>query len=177
MTAAIVPTLIRGRKLRRIGLNVKNARLSMRLFFWASLLILPSVLLVIWLFRLCGINSPLQQGGGLQNRWCYWIVFQFLYIAMAEELFFRGYLQTNILAITKKLMRRGLFQRFVVVFASAICFAAAHMIIRFQIAGILTFFPGLVLGWLFLRTRSLLAPVLFHGLANTCFVLICMFLT
>ncbi len=30
----------------------------------------------------------------------------------------------------------------------------------------LTFLPGLLLGWLFLRTGSLLSPILFHGLAN-----------
>jgi membrane protease YdiL (CAAX protease family) len=29
-----------------------------------------------------------------------------------------------------------------------------------------TFLPGLVLAWLFIRTRALLAPILFHGLAN-----------
>ncbi len=31
---------------------------------------------------------------------------------------------------------------------------------------ILTFLPGLLMAWLFVRTRSLLAPILFHGLAN-----------
>jgi len=35
----------------------------------------------------------------------------------------------------------------------------------------MTFLPGRVLGWLFIRTKSLLAPVLFHGLANTCYCL------
>jgi len=27
----------------------------------------------------------------------------------------------------------------------------------------------LIFGWLFVKTKSLLAPVLFHGLANVCY--------
>ena len=52
----------------------------------------------------------------------------------------------------------------------AACFVAAHVIIQGQIVSVLTFLPGLVLGWLFIRTKSLLAPILFHGLANVCYV-------
>jgi membrane protease YdiL (CAAX protease family) len=174
MTAALVPTVIRGHRLKHIGLNIKNARLSIRLLLWASFLILPSAFLVIWLLKLCGINSPLQQSIGLQSRWTYWIVYQFLYVAITEEVFFRGYLQSNIIVLLRKLMnKQRRVRRYTAVFVSALCFAAAHVVILSQIAGILTFFPGLVFGWLFLRTRSLVAPVLFHGLANTCYCLIC----
>ncbi|MCH8119844.1 MAG: CPBP family intramembrane metalloprotease [Planctomycetes bacterium] len=54
---------------------------------------------------------------------------------------------------------------------SAACFAVAHIIVWGQIISVLTFLPGLICGWLFIRTRSLLAPILFHGLANTCYLL------
>jgi len=37
-----------------------------------------------------------------------------------------------------------------------------------------TFLPGLILGWLFIRTGSLLAPILFHGLANTFYCMLAM---
>jgi hypothetical protein len=53
------------------------------------------------------------------------------------------------------------------VLISAILFALAHWFVVGSPIAVLTFFPGLALGWLFLRTRSLLAPILFHGLANT----------
>jgi membrane protease YdiL (CAAX protease family) len=99
-------------------------------------------------------------------------------VALTEEVFFRGYLQSNILALARKLInRRYALQRYVAVFISALCFAAAHVVIRAEITSILTFLPGLVLGWLFLRTRSLVAPVLFHGIANTYYCLICIFLS
>ncbi len=50
---------------------------------------------------------------------------------------------------------------------SAACFAVAHIIIQGKIISVVTFLPGLILGWLFIRTKSLLAPILYHGLANT----------
>jgi membrane protease YdiL (CAAX protease family) len=175
MAAALVPTAIRGRRLKEIGLNINNIGLSARLLFWASFLILPSVFLVLWLLQLCGFNLLLQQIAPRQSLSVGWIAHQFLYAAIPEEVFFRGYLQTNILTMAKRLIvRHHALQRSVAVFASALCFAAAHVVISSQITGILTFFPGLVFGWLFLRTRSLVAPVLFHGLANTCYFLICM---
>jgi uncharacterized protein len=175
MTAALIPTAIRGRRFKEIGLNINNIRLSARLLFWASFLILPSVFLVLWLLQLCGFSLPLQQIAPQQSLSVRWIAYQFLYVALPEEMFFRGYLQTNILTLAKRLIdRHRALQGSVAIFTSALCFAAAHVVIRSQITGILTFFPGLVFGWLFLRTRSLVAPVLFHGLANTCYFLICM---
>jgi membrane protease YdiL (CAAX protease family) len=38
----------------------------------------------------------------------------------------------------------------------------------------LTFLPGLILAWLFLRTGSLLAPIVFHGLANVSYAMMAM---
>jgi hypothetical protein len=41
-----------------------------------------------------------------------------------------------------------------------------------ETASLLTFFPGFVFAWLFLRRRSLLPPVLLHGAANIGYVLL-----
>ncbi|MCH7558803.1 MAG: CPBP family intramembrane metalloprotease [Planctomycetes bacterium] len=54
---------------------------------------------------------------------------------------------------------------------SAACFAVAHIIVWGQIISVFTFLPDLICGWLFIRTRSLLEPILFHGLANACYLL------
>jgi membrane protease YdiL (CAAX protease family) len=129
---------------------------------------------------------------GGQN-WACWLFYQFMYVAVAEEVFFRGYVQDNILRLisTVKLGQYGLQQSptlqpvrrsvcevgsfgdgaWISITLSAACFAAAHIIIQGQIISVLTFLPGLILGWLFIRTRSLLAPILFHGLANICYFL------
>jgi membrane protease YdiL (CAAX protease family) len=91
-----------------------------------------------------------------------------MYVGVAEEVFFRGYVQNNILRSTSTItqQRRRLLQ-WISIIISAGCFAAAHIIVQGKIISVLIFLPGLVLGWLFIRTRSLLAPILFHGLANT----------
>jgi membrane protease YdiL (CAAX protease family) len=57
-------------------------------------------------------------------------------------------------------------QHWAAIAASSGCFAVAHAVVQGQAAGLLTFLPGLVMGWLFVRTGTLLAPILFHGLAN-----------
>ena len=51
-------------------------------------------------------------------------------------------------------------------------FALAHLIILYDLSSLATFFPGLILAWLFIKTRSLLAPILFHAFANIFYALI-----
>lgn len=48
----------------------------------------------------------------------------------------------------------------------ACIFAVSHVLVLGNVSSMVTFFPGFVFGWLFVRTKSLIAPVLFHGLAN-----------
>ena len=50
--------------------------------------------------------------------------------------------------------------------AMAACFAVAHIIVQGRIILVLTFLPGLVLGRLFIRTKLLLAPILFHSMGQ-----------
>jgi len=49
----------------------------------------------------------------------------------------------------------------------AACFAVAHIIVQGRIILVLTFLPGLVPGWLFIRTKLPLAPILFHSMGQT----------
>jgi membrane protease YdiL (CAAX protease family) len=95
-----------------------------------------------------------------------------MYVAMAEEVFFRGYVQSNILRLAGPLIGgRTRLAEWASIAISAVCFAVAHVIVQGQLVSVLTFLPGLILGWLFIRTGSLLAPILFHGLANVCYVM------
>jgi hypothetical protein len=57
---------------------------------------------------------------------------------------------------------------------SAACFALAHVIVQGRLTAVLTFVPGLILAWLFFRTGTLLAPILFHGLANVSYAMMAM---
>jgi len=111
-----------------------------------------------------GLESPLLPVLPENQHWLCWVCYQFLYVAVAEEVFFRGYLLSNILRLTSAIKCRLRLRNWVSIVLSAACFAAAHIIIQGQIIAVLTFLPGLVLAYLFVRTKSLLAPILFHGL-------------
>jgi membrane protease YdiL (CAAX protease family) len=127
----------------------------------------------LWLLRFLGFELPLRPVPPQNHEWVCWIFYQFMYVAVAEEVFFRGYVQSNILTLASAFKLGGrTLQTEISIVLSAACFAVAHIIVGGRIISALTFLPGLVLGWLFVRTRSLLTPILFHGLANTCYCLI-----
>jgi membrane protease YdiL (CAAX protease family) len=167
IAAALVSTLITKREFAGIGFDRKQISHSLMLLGWACLTTFPLMVCGLWLMRQLGLELPLPSAMPPTHRWFSWLLYQFMYIAVVEEIFFRGYMQNNILktASTITQERRRLLQ-WISIIISAACFAAAHVVIQGEIISVLTFLPGLVLGWLFVRTRSLLAPILFHGLAN-----------
>jgi membrane protease YdiL (CAAX protease family) len=94
-----------------------------------------------------------------------------MYMAMAEEVFFRGCVQSNIMRLADPVIgKQPRLKEWAGIGVYAACFAAAHVIIQGRIVSVLTFLPGVVLGCLFIRTKSLLAPILFHGSVNVCYV-------
>ncbi len=82
-------------------------------------------------------------------------------IAFPEEFFFRGYLQ------------RTLGGGWGAVVAASVLFALAHLIVICAFSGggycaqnALTFFPSLVMGYLYMRTGNIWSSVFFHFAAN-----------
>ena len=93
-------------------------------------------------------------------------VLNLLVVAIAEELFFRGYLQerlTKLFAPKRELF--GVRFGFAVIVASAV-FALAHFLGEYRIDRLGPFFPGLVFGWLRACTGTIWGAVLFHGYCN-----------
>ncbi len=170
IVASLVPTAIRGNQFPVIGFSDKQIRLTLLVLCRVCVVVFPAMLMGLWLLRFCGFELPLRPVLPQNHNWACWIFYQFMYVAVAEEVFFRGYIQNNILTLTSTIecQRRGL-RKWISIVLSAACFAVAHIIVGGQVTSVLTFLPGLVLGWLFVRTGSLLAPILFHGLANTCY--------
>ncbi len=173
IAAALVPTAIKRRDFAKIGFNNKQITHSLVLLGWACIATFPAMFCGLWLMRYWGLELPLRAVMPPAQGWFCWLFYQFMYIAVAEEVFFRGYVQNNILRLTSVIVqkRRRLLQ-WISIIISAVCFAAAHVVIQGEIISVLTFLPGLVLGWLFVRTRSLLAPILIHGLANVFFLFV-----
>lgn len=126
-------------------------------------LIVSAVLLAAYLAVVWGYG--LYSGQSLTiNKLSYsFILMQLLLVALPEEAFFRGYLQPKFGNNIKS-----------VVIVSAL-FAVGHFV-TLCLGGnhgsgvcaqaILTFFPSLVMGYLYLATGSLWASIIFHFLAN-----------
>jgi membrane protease YdiL (CAAX protease family) len=91
---------------------------------------------------------------------------QLLVVALPEEVFYRGWLQT---AWARLAPERGvtvlgarLGHGFL---ATQALFAAGHLVSG-QPWRLATFFPGLLFGWLRARTGSVVAPIVAHALSN-----------
>ena len=169
--AAFVPTTIRHRKFVEFGFHRRQIMVSLALLGRTCVALFPLVFGGLWVLESyeSGLPPPLVLPQG--QRWFNWLFYQFMYVAMAEEVFFRGYVQSNIMRLAGPAIgKRPRLKEWASIGISAGCFAVAHVIVQGQIVSVLTFLPGLVLGWLFIRTKSLLAPILFHGLANVCYV-------
>lgn len=176
--AALIPITLRKRRFPDFGFNRSKIKLSLIILGWTCGILFPLTFFGLWVLKSFGLKPPLAPALSQGRDWIFWLFYQFMYVALSEELFFRGYLQSNILRLTTPSMsRRPRLHQWTAVAVSAACFAAAHIIIQGHILSVLIFFPGLVLGWLFIRTRSLLAPILFHGLANACYLVMAIVLT
>jgi membrane protease YdiL (CAAX protease family) len=93
------------------------------------------------------------------------IAAQLLVVALPEELFYRGFMQTAWARAggrTVRVLGAELGPGFL---RTQLLFALGHLVV-FQPWRLGTFFPGLLFGWLRARTGDLAAPVLFHALSN-----------
>jgi uncharacterized protein len=92
--------------------------------------------------------------------------FQVIVVALPEELFFRGFL-LDLLERSMPPKRRiwggGIGKALVL---SSALFALSHVLVAFDPRRLAVFFPGLVFGWMYSATRSILAGVIFHTCAN-----------
>jgi membrane protease YdiL (CAAX protease family) len=177
ITTALVPTRLRKRSFAEIGLRVGRPGLILRVLCATCAIVFPLLLVGIFLLKHLNIQlplSPIIPGG----RWLSWVAYQFMYVAVAEEIFFRGYFQCNVLSLlTMSVQKSRVFLEIIAIIISATAFAVSHCLILGSVMPIITFLPGLIFGWLLVKTKSLLAPVLFHGLANVFYALIAAVLT
>jgi len=176
VTTALLPPIIRKDKFAEIGRSRKRIKQAFRILVPICLITFGATFVGLWLLKLWGVGAPLRAAPPAKGQLLAWILFQFLYVAVAEEVFFRGYLQSNIMRLVAKIECSKRLRDGVTIILAASCFAAAHIVVQGQIASILTFLPGLVLAYIFVKTESLLAPIIFHGLANTFYCIVTAFL-
>jgi len=96
-------------------------------------------------------------GGTGKTITSYALIFQILAVSFPEEFFFRGFLQDSI--------GKGLRA----VFLISLLFSLAHLpkaIFSGEWIALLSFFPSLIMGWLYMKTSNILPGVVFHFIAN-----------
>jgi len=96
-------------------------------------------------------------GGDGKTLTVYSLLFQLLSVSFPEEFFFRGYLQDSMGRTFRA-----------VVFVSLL-FSLAHLPRAFFLNDwvlLLSFFPSLVMGWLYTKTNNILPGTIFHFFAN-----------
>lgn len=165
--AAVVPRIIKREKLPNIDFSSMQIKRSFVVLGWTCLLVFPAMFCGLWLLKFYGFNFPLQPVLPQDQQLASWLLYQFMYVSVAEEVFFRGFLQSSVQRyLAAAIPKRRLLQCCLSVIISAVCFAAAHMIMQESVLSILIIIPGLIMGWLYIKTNSLLAPILFHGIAN-----------
>lgn len=121
------------------------------------------VILLIYVAVLAGYG--LYSGRSLTfNRLSYsFMLMQLLLVALPEEVFFRGYLQQKLGNTIKGIMVVSLL--FALGHFVTLCLGGDHGLpLCYQ--AILTFFPSLVMGYLYMASGTLWASIIFHFLAN-----------
>ena len=171
--AAWAPLAARGASGSVIGFRTPSAGRDLGLVALASLVVFPAMALGERLLTRWGAALPLCPRPP-RGEWGLWLVYQFGYVALSEETFFRGYVQS---AVTRRASRRfGRSATWIGILSGAALFAVAHVAVLGRLTGLSVFPAGIIFGWLRARSGTLLAPILFHGLSNVAYILISVWL-
>lgn len=164
--------------LSEYGFTLRRWREDLRLFAVGAAVIAPGFFLLSWAFYsvvphlpiwLAALVSPVQRTPHfhfrLPPRFGQWTVIELLVVALPEELFYRGYLQTRLRdAWPQGAMLWGarLGPAF---FTTAALFAVGHLAV-FEFWRLAVFFPALLFGWMRERTGTILGSTLMHAFCN-----------
>jgi membrane protease YdiL (CAAX protease family) len=126
--------------------------------------------------ELAGAITPYHWPGHLAIRlppgFALQIVLQLLVVAIPEELFYRGWVQTSWARAAPERGLRFLGARLGAGFLwTQLLFAAGHLVVL-QPWRLATFFPGLWFGWLRERHGNVVAPAVAHALSNLCIMVL-----
>jgi membrane protease YdiL (CAAX protease family) len=163
--------------IERYGFTAQPLGLGLLLAGVAMVAILPLYALGFWgAVRLGCAHAPhLVPGSCFRATHPLWrlppdfllqVAAQLVVVALPEELFFRGYVQGRLEdALPPRRTVLGARVGWAWLIASA-AFALGHYLVTFEPQMLTRLFPGLVFGWMFARTRSILAGTIFHAACN-----------
>lgn len=168
----------RGEDYAEYGVTLRCWRADLKLAALVLALLVPLTTLGYWAWAelllklpesLAQTISPLSGAYDLKlrfpDRFPEWVVDQLFVVALPEEFFYRGFIQTRL---------RDAWPQGKVVFGvrlgpaffwTAALFALGHLAI-FQVWRLGVFFPALLFGWMREKTGTVMGAALVHGAAN-----------
>jgi membrane protease YdiL (CAAX protease family) len=155
---------IRKEPFMEFGLHTESFSRSLSTGLVASLLILtPYFILYSILFGDVSINAA---DGSWIMKWIKMSLYQIFYIALPEEFFFRGYLQTRLNQLLGRpfTLWGGRFGWGLPV--ASLIFVLFHLVFAINLWNLGVLFPALIFGWLREKTGSITASTVFHALSN-----------
>jgi membrane protease YdiL (CAAX protease family) len=120
-----------------------------------------------WLAPYCG--SWLGFSGGhlqLPDRFALQALSALVVTAIPEEIFFRGYLMERLERVWPPRRRLAGAKVGLALIVSSALFAVAHFAVIPNPLRLAVFFPSLLFGWMWSRTKSIAVGALYHALCN-----------
>ncbi len=168
----------RGEDYREYGLSLRTWRNDLRVFALVAGVVFPlfvggyvafvsafHLLPADWVHVLTPYLKPPSFAFRLPDRFGEWVIDQLFVVALPEEYFYRGYMQTRLTDAWPEgrvFFGVRLGKAF---WLTALLFALGHLAI-FQVWRLGVFFPALLFGWLREKTNSILAATLLHACSN-----------
>ncbi|MFZ5446876.1 MAG: myxosortase MrtX [Myxococcota bacterium] len=160
------------------GMSTRQLGRDVRLFLVVSAIVFPlfiggyvgfvsawELVPTEWIRALTPYTAAPHFSFRLPDRFTEWVIDDLFVVALPEEFFYRGYLQTRLRDAWPK-GRLFLGARLGPAFwLTAALFALGHLAI-FQVWRLGVFFPALLFGWMRERSNSVVGAALFHASAN-----------
>ncbi|MDY7225080.1 myxosortase MrtX [Hyalangium rubrum] len=174
----LIPMRWREEDYRDYGLSLRAWRQDVKLFLGLSLVVGPLFFLGFYAWaelvphlpqalarHLTPHIGPAHFSPRLPPRFGEWVIDQLFVVALPEEFFYRGYMQTRLRDAWpggRKVFGARLGPAF---WLTAVLFALGHLAI-FQVWRLSVFFPALLFGWMRERSGTVLGAALFHAACN-----------
>ncbi len=169
---------LRGEDYRDFGLSTRQLGRDVRQFLAVSAIVFPlfvaGYVAFIHLLPFASQNlvhsltpyvSTPHFAWRLPDRFLEWVIDQTFVVALPEEFFYRGYLQTRLRDAWPQgriFFGARLGPAFLL---TAVLFALGHLAI-FEVWRLAVFFPALLFGWMRERSGSVVGAALFHAASN-----------
>lgn len=168
----------RGEDHRDYGVTLAYWRRDLKLFLLLSAIVGPLFVLGFVGFAhllqalpqdlarlLSPLTGPVRFEPRLPSRFGEWVVDQLFVVALPEEFFYRGFVQTRLKDAWPGGARVLGVRVGPAFLLTAVLFALGHLAI-FQVWRLGVFFPALLFGWMRERTGTVVGSALFHAACN-----------